>query len=113
VETFTIHCDDCRQYKELRSLESIAGNAMTTTLAKWIQEAIDDYHSAHLDMDRDTYLLSIPPTSTVKSYKAMKAYGYHYRVLDESNLGVILLMTLDSYLLLSIWLQEIQVGHLK
>jgi hypothetical protein len=68
-------------------LESIAGNSMTTTLAKWIQQAVDNYHSAHPDMDRDTYLLSVPPTSTVKSYKAMKAYGYHYRVLDESNSG--------------------------
>jgi hypothetical protein len=36
-------------------------------------------------MDIDTYLLSIPPTLEVASYKAMKAYGCHYRILEESN----------------------------
>jgi hypothetical protein len=86
IENFTRHYYDCRQYEELRSLESIVGNARTTTLAKWIQKAIVAYQNAHHDMNIDNHLLSIPPTSIVKSYKAMKAYGYYYRVLDEPNL---------------------------
>ena len=48
-------------------------------------------------MDRDTYLLSILPTVEVKCYRAMKAYGCHYRVLEEPN--TIAYTTYDSGLI--------------
>jgi hypothetical protein len=79
------YCFHCSQYEEARSAEINDKGAPTITFAEWIREAIDVYHKAHPDMDRDTYLLLIPPIDLATSYKAMKAYGYHYRVLEDSN----------------------------
>lgn len=76
---------DFRQYEVIKSSASSAQSAEMPTLANWIREAIDAHHKANPDMDRDTYLLSIPPTLEVKYYRAMKAYGCHYRVLEEPN----------------------------
>lgn len=36
-------------------------------------------------MDRDLYLLSVPPRVSIVTYKRMRAYGNHFRVKDEQG----------------------------
>lgn len=70
--------------------------------SRWIRHTIRNEAARDPSFDKDTYHLSIPPLCMAWSYKAMKAYGNHFRVNHgrSSKLG-----TYDSGLL-SVFVQE-------
>lgn len=75
---------------------------------EWIRPTIREHQMQHPDIDKDLYLLSVPPRMAVQSYKRMKAFGNHFRVTDEEGLHSV---SYDSGLISVFEQHDVQQGR--
>ena len=70
----------CRAYEALESDSPVEGLPDFST---WLQKRADEHFQECPDDDEDLYYISRPPTWIALNYKAMWAYGNHFRVVSD------------------------------
>lgn len=75
----------CRKYESEKATHVESSSQPFPIFSAWIRETIREHQRHHPDMDKDLLLLSNAPRQKVLTYKAMTAYGNHYRVVDRTS----------------------------